>query len=143
MSPNDKGWGAQAPSTDFAERATAAVLRDRALPRHRVSPRRWLPFAAACVLVASAAWAWNSAPRHVRLEAPVAIPGHDVPVPTALLGALPPPPTIAPPPPRPHASVAPSAPSAPVVAAPSASAPKVPLPSCRCNAFACECGPEP
>jgi hypothetical protein len=143
MSPNDKGWSAQAPSADFAERATAAVLRDRAA-QHRASPRRWLPFAAAaCVLVAGAAWAWNSVPRHVRLEVPATIPVHDVPVPTARVAALPPLPTAAPVPPRPHPSVAPSAPSAPVIAAPSASAPKVPLPSCRCNAFACECGPEP
>jgi hypothetical protein len=141
-------WEAERAPETFADRTAAAVLRDRALSRRPAKARWVLLAAAACLLFGGAAWGWTSrwrAPPHdvaaSRLE-PVE-PANSVPT-AAPQGALD---TreVLPPPARPTAQV-PVHPKATLVllpsAAPSASAPKVPLPQCSCNAFACDCGPE-
>jgi hypothetical protein len=141
-------WEAERAPEAFADRTAAAVLRDRALSRRPAKGRWVLLAAAACVLIGGAAWGWTARWR---------VPPHDVaasrvdpvepldPMPIAArreaLGT----PEVLPPPPRPTVQVPvhPKAtPALPPSAAPSASAPKVPLPQCSCNAFACDCGPE-
>jgi len=139
-------WQAQVAPEAFADRAAAAVLRDRVLSR-RQGERRWvLLAAAACVLVAGAAWGWTSSRR---------VPLHDV-APSRLepLKRMDPTPSapprgpqgtleVLPLPPRPvPVRAKPVTPALPPSAAPSPSALRVPLPQCNCNAFACDCGPE-
>ncbi len=140
--PSLDAWQPQAPSAGFAERAAAAVIRDRALSRRRVA-RPWvLLAAAACVLVAGVAWGWTALPRTPHRDDPAPAPAERAdPTPSAA-PRLSEPSREEAPPPRPLVRPRPAASAHPPVAAPSASAPKVPLPQCNCNAFACDCGPE-
>jgi hypothetical protein len=151
MSPMDKNaWQAQVPSEGFANRATAAILqegrRESALVLRRTGSLRWiLPAAAACLLIAGAAWALTQRVPKPAPLLPVAAPPtitqeERLPVARPLASAAPPLPvaTVSP---RPRADAPKAALSA--SAAPSAlSPPKVIVPPCRCNAYACECGPE-
>ena len=65
--PSFESWEAQVPSEGFADRATVAVLRDRAHASRRPQRRAWVVLAvAACLLTAGAAWAWAVHPSHMR-----------------------------------------------------------------------------
>ena len=69
MTPNSPhAWRAQAPSADFADRTARAILRDRATRRATHRPRAVVFAAAACLLVAGAAWAWRTQPGPARRE---------------------------------------------------------------------------
>jgi hypothetical protein len=145
-------WEPQLPSEGFADRATAAIVRDLRTPRARRPLARGLGWrvvlaAAACVAFAGAAWAWTSAPR--RAEEPTLtvlapVERADPTSSAAPRGSLPEAfPSIASKPVvSPSVRVRPRAPRVAPSAAPAASAPKVPMPQCNCNAFACDCGPE-
>lgn len=147
------GWRAQAPSTDFAARTTAAIVADRHQPLSttlsQARLRRAVLVAAATLLVGTAAWAWHTRPSLPRSE-----PGQ------ALLAPMPygsaveedvAGPRLSPLPSAPVAATARRAPKAapppsaatvaPAVSA--SSARPVVVPPCRCNEFACDCGPEP
>ena len=152
MSPMDRNaWQAQVPPDGFADRATAAILeegqRERALVVRRTGSVRWiLPAAAACLLVAGAAWALTQrAPKPTPMVPVAASPTiaqeEDLPVALPLASAARPLPvaTVSP---RPRAD-APKAALSASAAPPALSPPRVIVPPCRCNAYACECGPEP
>jgi hypothetical protein len=134
-----RDWLPQAPSDDFADRVTAAVLQERARSRRPRARPLLLLAAAASVVVATAAWGWTLVPRRAPLnEAPPGLAPIDRsdPTPSSLPHDLP----------NPPAAIAPRTPPVSRVSAPPplvrAPPPKVPQPSCKCNEFACECGPE-
>lgn len=155
MKPTDlQAWRPQAPPRDFADRTTAAVLRDRASTRASARAVRWpVSLAAACLLVAAGAWAWRShrvppGPAVTSTPLPAAPPAVRPPAGPARPAPAPPSPPLpslpdrVAPTPRPRVPAA----SATAVAAPSAStAPsaRVVVPPCTCNELGCECGPEP
>jgi len=148
--PSFESWEAQVPSEGFADRATVAVLRDRAHASRRPQRRAWVVLAvAACLLTAGAAWAWAVHPSHMRpdtsassLDMPPGIERMD-PTPSATPKSLGSVPEVAPPPPPPPPVVR-ARPVPAIDPLPSAapSSFKVPAPMCICNAFACDCGPE-
>jgi hypothetical protein len=134
-------WRPQKAPQGFAERAAAAVLRDRAVRRSSSRSRRWVVLlSAASLLAGGAAWAWRMRP----VETPTVT--HTVLVSAAVAS-------------QPTVELRTSSPIAPVVKAPavvpvrkvppaaSASSVALPtkliLPRCTCNEFACDCGPEP
>jgi hypothetical protein len=143
-SPPWNHWDAQAPSEDFADRVTAAVLRDRRTPR-RQAVLRWRPFlaVAACLAVAGVAWAWNAVPRNPHADPSLSqlVPVERVD-PTPVASPRGPDPSAIRSPARTSRSARPATPRA-VAASPStAPAPPPHIPPCACNAFACDCGPD-
>lgn len=141
MSPPWSAWRPQLPSAEFAGRAVAAILRDRARRRATLLRRARTMLALAAVLATGAAWAWTGGPRSTPPRAP------DSPAPSA---------HVEPSPgggglgihlalPRPDVSTAASAshvpPPARHLAPPgSASTPAVKLPRCNCpDDWYCDC----
>jgi hypothetical protein len=145
QSPFD-AWSAAEPAPGFADRVAHAVARDQTARRRSAVVRvRIALAAAACMLVSIGAYAWSSSPFHVAASP---LPGlapieRADPVPSALaMGAvsdtsMPAASTVVR---APRMTTPPRATDA--GAPPAARVPKVPLPSCVCNAFACDCGPE-
>lgn len=144
MKPSS-AWRAQTPPAGFSDRATAAILADRATRRPPLVGRRWVVLAiAATLLVAGAAWGWRAQPRVPTPEpsqASFRAPRQD------LEGAIASPHLLPPllqqrAPQLPAPLVTPRPPRVVAVPAPSAPPPKLILPPCSCNEFACDCGPE-
>jgi hypothetical protein len=151
MPTPSSAWQAQSPSADFADRALAAVLRDRSHTPIRRHPRRWAPLAlAACVLMAGVAWGWSVRvhapriePRQAELTAPATTSAPFGEVAAPRLSPLQSPRVTNRPVAAPAASGAPRVKATPPSPAPPLPAPPMMIPRCSCNELACDCGPEP
>jgi len=136
------GWPSQSPPPDFAERAVAAILRERSRRARGRPVRRIAAVAVAAVLVAGGAWARMALPRTPKtVPAPVITEtrttvANDAPAVERAVTVR----EAAPEPPR--ATVTPAPPRRPRdrVAAPDAGRVRVPM--CNCVQTICDCGEE-
>jgi hypothetical protein len=141
-----RDWRAQAPSADFAEQTTLAILRERSVRRSEWGfGRRLAMAAAAAIFVAGGAWGWTRRPKSEppRLEYGSALPS---PAPSVVAPSPVARPPIEPPsdPPRKSPAIATPPPrrkEAPPVSSalwPDAGR-RIIVPRCSCQEAICDC----
>ena len=141
-----RDWHAQAPSADFAERTTLAILRERSARRNEWGlGRRLAMAAAAAIFVAGGAWGWTRLPK----SGPLRPEQESAPPSPAPSGVAPTPAAhapIEPPSDPPRKSPAVTPPSLrrkeplPVFSAPSPDAGRrIIVPRCNCQEAICDC----
>jgi hypothetical protein len=136
-------WPSQSPPPDFAERAVAAISRDRSRRARGLPTRRIAAIAIAAVLVVGGAWARVAVPRAPKVTPAPAITGtrttvlDDAPAVERAVSVR----EAAPEPMR--SPVTPAPPRRPRnrLAAPDAGRVRVPM--CNCTQTICDCGEEP
>jgi hypothetical protein len=141
-----RDWRAQAPSADFAERTTLAILRERSARRNDWGlGRRLAMAAAAAIFVAGGAWGWTRLPKSepLRPEQWIAPPSRAPSVVAPSLAARPP---IEPPADPPRKSPATAIPPPRRKEAPPVSSVPWPdagrriiVPRCSCQEAICDC----
>lgn len=140
------GWRAQTPSSHFAARTVASILRDQNERRTKGGAHRWLGVAAAAmVLIAGGAWAWTALPRTAtslvkRETVPVPAQTTPKPSPTAREPAqsVPEPPHKLPASPSVIAPRRKETASPPTVSSSDAGR-KIIVPRCNCQEAICDC----